>query len=98
MTKKSRAAALMLAVLFAFAVVFSCLVIVGESGHECSGADCEICFVIAACVSFLGNLRSLTLIVLFAFAVVCGMQNARAFCFVRRNGATPVTLKTRLLN
>lgn len=98
MTKKNRAAALVLAVLFAFAVVFSCLVIVGGSGHECSGADCEICFVITACVNFLGSLRSSALALLFTLAVIYG-----AFCALRvrscsPNGQTPVTLKIKLLN
>ena len=98
MTKKNRVIALILAALFAFAVVFSCLVIVGEYGHDCSGADCEICFVVAACVNFLGNLRSSALIVLFALAVICGVSGALPVCSCFRNGQTPVTLKIRLLN
>ena len=98
MTKKNRVAALLLAALFAFAVVFSCLVIVGESGHDCSGADCEICFVITACVSFLGGLRSSALAVLFALTVIFGALRALSLRSSQKNGATPVTLRVKLLN
>lgn len=98
MTKKSRIAALMLAALLAFSLIFSCLVIVGEADHDCSGADCEICLVVSACVNFLRGAIPCALVLSFGLFSAFGKSAPLLLRSVLRAGTTPVILKVKLSN
>lgn len=98
MKRKTRVTALLLAALVALAVVFSCAVIVCESGHECSGADCEICLAVASCAGFLrfAGLAAVALaFVLAAFFRCAPVVRSRRASFRRQS---PVILRVKLLN
>ncbi len=98
MAKRTRVAAILLAVVLAFAVVSSCLVIVGEADHDCSGADCEICLVVNACANFLRGALSCAPALALAVIFASGTAGAVSFCRRLRVGATPVILRVKLSN
>lgn len=79
-----------------FAVSFSALFIVAESGHDCTGEHCAICHQIELCKNFL---HSLALAASVA-GLVAVDRFMRSHCRTKRNGKitspTPVALRVKL--
>ena len=98
MTGKKRVFALLLAAAFAFAVFSSCLVTVVGADHDCSGADCEICLVVSACVNFLRGTLSCAAVFALALAVCFGAVKTAGYVRIFRAGRTPVILRVKLSN
>ena len=67
-----------------FAVAFSAIYIVAESGHDCTGEHCAICHQIELCKNLL---RSLTIAAGVAGACVVG-KTLCGYCRTRRNDIT----------
>ncbi|MBR4731218.1 MAG: hypothetical protein IK081_00455 [Lachnospiraceae bacterium] len=84
------AAAVVCCVLFMFSFMAY------ESGHECSGEDCEICFCLDACIQLVNNVKD--------GAVLAGFLCVLAAIFGRKPAAaddvfgigTPVSRRVRL--
>lgn len=74
-----------------FAVAFSAIFIIAESGHDCTGEHCAICHQIELCKNLL---RSLTLAVNAIGLVVID----RIYCRTKRNGkiAAPTLVALRV--
>lgn len=66
MSKKSRAAAMLLAIAVLFVMLFSACYIAAESDHDCTGEDCPICWQISLCESTLKSFGLALLLVIFA--------------------------------
>lgn len=98
MAKRTNIAAILLAVLLAFSLIFSCLVIVGEADHDCSGADCEICLIVSACVNFLRGALPCALVLALGLFSAFGKAAPLLHRTVLRAGVTPVILRVKLSN
>ena len=97
-TKKSRVIALILAAIFFLVIAFSLCVVAVEADHDCHGADCPICELIAVCEN---NLRGMSLILVFVSLMVALalMRTIIRHTGVFRNKShTPVSLKVKLTN
>ena len=77
-----------------FAVAFSAVYIVAESGHDCAGEHCTICHQIVLCKNLL---RSLALAVGVTGVAVAGKSLCR-YCCARRNDriAVPTLILLRV--
>ncbi len=79
-----------------FAVAFSAIYIVAESGHDCTGEHCAICHQIELCKNLL---RSLTIAAGAAGACVVGKTLCR-YCRARHNDRivvpTLISLRVKL--
>ncbi|MEA4934534.1 MAG: hypothetical protein VB071_13275 [Lawsonibacter sp.] len=53
--KSTKAAGLLLCLLFCIAMALSIFFIAAETDHTCTGADCPICAEILACANVLGT-------------------------------------------
>ena len=98
MTNKKRLAAVILAAIVLFALMTSLIIIIHEADHECTGAHCPICTVIALCQNTLKTLCGALISAVFAFG--CFSLGAEIILFFRAasHNDTPVSLKVKLLN
>ncbi|MDD6022389.1 MAG: hypothetical protein ACI4GA_06385 [Acutalibacteraceae bacterium] len=98
MTKKKRILAIVFAFAFIFVMLFSTAFIIAESGHNCVGESCRICYQISVCENTLKQLSfgAITLAV-FASAAYIAVLAVRSFvlCYAP---ATLITLKIKLSN
>lgn len=71
MAGKHRRTAFALALTVIFAILFSVCFVIAESGHECIGEDCPVCFRIDACENMLKILgRAAAAVTVSVFAAV----------------------------
>lgn len=98
MTLRTRTAALLLAVMTAFVMLFSDFFVAREAEHDCIGAHCPICEQIAACENTLKQLSNGGVTTAAAFFVM--FADAALVLFSDRVNQldTPVSLKVKLLN
>ncbi len=94
--KKAKRAAVATAIVLLFAMLFSVLFIVHETGHKCTGEDCHVCMKIDACENALKNITG-AVAAAAALAVVCyvfvrSLLPVHNFCAA----SSPVTLKVKL--
>ena len=96
MKKSYRALALVAAILLLFAMLFSELFIICESGHDCSGDECPICAEIAICETFLRQIvLSVVTIVMFGAVLHYYFRGISAI-WNQAHISTPVSLKVKL--
>lgn len=94
--KKTKRAAVVLACVLFFAMLFSVLFIAHESQHDCTGTDCSVCQKIEACENAVKNVLG-TAAAASALAAVCFvfadlLLSAPVLCAAQ----TPVSLKVKL--
>ncbi len=98
MAKFKRVASVVFAGLFVFVMMFSLFVIASEADHDCSGADCPICEMIAVCRNILKTLSGAVVALAALFSAFCAVMRLVPLC---KNGAgteTPISLKVKLLD
>ncbi|MEM5780099.1 MAG: hypothetical protein AAGU02_03005 [Lawsonibacter sp.] len=94
----TKGAALLVCLLFCFAMAFSVFFIAAEANHDCTGEDCSICAEIRACTNVLGSAALVA-----AAAAACSTLPARRMqdqCCdgAEHNRSTLVSLKVKLSN
>ena len=70
MTNRRRVAALLLCIVFVFALAVSSAFIAHEAGHDCAGNDCPICRMIAVSMDLLRAAGIAVLMLLALFFVL----------------------------
>ncbi len=94
--KKTKRAAVILACVLFFAMLFSVLFIAHESQHDCSGNNCSVCMKIEACESALRNISgavsAAAVLAAVSFVFVKAVLSVSAVCVQ----PTPVSLKVKL--
>ncbi len=98
MAKHKRIAAAILAAALVLVMLGSALFIVEESGHDCIGEGCSVCFQLSVCRNALKNLC----LAVFVAAVAAGVLYALAMGADPRRepdfSDTLVTMKVKLSN
>ena len=84
MNRFRRITVIIITALIALAMFSSAAFIAAESDHDCTGEDCAVCCAISACVN--------------AFKTFFVIRAALKICGDVYSPATPVSLKTKLLN
>ncbi|MCD7845814.1 MAG: hypothetical protein LUG57_08205 [Oscillospiraceae bacterium] len=97
MTRKHRAAALLMALVLGLVMLLSALYIIENADHDCVGDGCPVCERIAASETML---RSVTLAAAAVTAALVFLSCALTACVGRgfRCFHTPVSLKVKLSN
>ena len=98
MNRFRRITVIIITALIALAMFSSAAFIAAESDHDCTGEDCAVCCAISACVN---AFKTLTAAFTAMSAGVCAFFVIRAalkICGDVHSPATPVSLKTKLLN
>lgn len=98
MAKHKRIAAAFLAAAMLLVMLGSALFIVEESGHDCIGEGCSVCFQLSVCRNALKNLC----LAVFAAAMAAGVPYALSMGADTRqepdSSYTLVTMKVKLSN
>lgn len=98
MTKKNRLIAGLLAMTVLFVMLSSVIYIAVESGHDCSGEDCPICYHISICANTLKSVgliaAAVTQVVLIGIFDLSLLSSARRLA----SHTTLVSLKVKLSN
>ena len=90
--------ALILTVLFVFAMLFSHIFVIAEADHECSGEDCHICKIIAVVSD---AIRSMSLVGSAFFVCAANIFVIVKILFAEDEAKTVsslITLKVKLSN
>jgi len=98
MKQNRRAGSAALALFLALSLLFSALFLLLETDHDCAGAGCRVCSVLALCREALAGFALAASALLFPpAAALCAR---RALSAVRRTapGVSPVLRKVKLLN
>ncbi len=98
MKQNRRAAAAALAFFLTFALLFSALFLLLEADHDCAGADCPVCSVLALCRETLAGFALAAPALLFPLGAALSAR--RVLPAARRTpcGFSPVARKVKLLN
>lgn len=95
--KAVKTVSVLLALCFAFVMIFSCFFLAFENGHVCSGEDCFVCLQMSFCrqiIKTAGSFTALILSVCFAFFFFCVYcKDNEALIFINN----PVSLKVKKL-
>lgn len=98
MAKKNRIIAILLAITIFFVVLCSALFVIHGADHDCIGEKCTIC----NCVNLLEEMQKIIALAsgIFAFShlFLLLLLFCVAFGQATKIGATPITLKVKLLN
>ena len=98
MTLRTRTAALLLAAMTVFVMLFSHFFVAQEAEHDCIGAHCPICEQMAACENTLKQLSNATAGAAVIFFIVFASAVLVLFSDGEKQLDTPVSLKVKLLN
>lgn len=96
MTRQKQIATMLLAVMLAFAVLFSVAYVAEETTHDCSGAGCAVCQQLNLCENLLKTVGGAALaagVIKAAFSHLCGETLPCAEC-AKTN--TLISLKVKL--
>ena len=96
MEKKKRIAALVLAVIVLFVMLYSALFIAAEADHDCVGENCPICYQINVCQNALKNLSLAVSAAAFAAAFTYTLCRSISACSDFATSCTLVSLKVKL--
>ena len=86
------------AILLAFAMLFSAFYIILEADHDCDGEDCAICAQICLCENILRQLALALLVLALAHSFRRVLVLTAAQAFNTGSQTTLVTLKVKLSN
>ena len=98
MKKFRRITVIIITALIALAMLSSAAFIAAEANHDCTGEDCAVCCAISACVNIFKSLTAAFTAVAAGVCVFFGFGAALKTCGEIYTPATPVSLKTKLLN
>ena len=94
--KRTKHAALIIALMLFVVMLFSALFIAHETQHECTGDGCSVCAILAVCENMLKNISSAAaaaaVLTAAVFVIIKTLETASVFC----PAATPVSLKVKL--
>ncbi|MBQ9545559.1 MAG: AraC family transcriptional regulator [Clostridia bacterium] len=93
-----RVGAAILAAFLLICVTASLIFIAGEADHDCSGDDCPVCAFIAICRNTLRSLFEAAAVFAVTAASVGFAAVTVSASSAGLHGATPVSLKVKLLN
>ena len=94
--KRTKHAALIIALMLFVVMLFSALFIAHETQHECTGDGCSVCAILAVCENMLKNISAAAaaaaVLTAAVFVIIKTLETASVFC----PAATPVSLKVKL--
>lgn len=94
--KRTKHAALIIALMLFVVMLFSALFIAHETHHDCTGEGCSVCAMLAVCENMLKNISvaaaAAAVLTAAVFVFVKSLEAAAVFC----PAATPVSLKVKL--
>ncbi|MBQ2580719.1 MAG: hypothetical protein II574_03725 [Ruminococcus sp.] len=94
--RKTKHAALIIALMLFFVMLISAVFIAHETQHDCSGDGCGICAILAVCENMLKNISAAAaaaaVLAAAVFIFIRSIEAAAVFC----PAATPVSLKVKL--
>ena len=91
-------AALALAILFVFVMLFSHIFVIVEADHECSGEDCHICEVIATVSDTIRGLSLVGAAFTICAAIIFGIVKTFLVGNEAKTVSSLITLKVKLSN
>ena len=94
--KRTKHAALIIALMLFVVMLFSALFIAHETHHCCTGENCSVCAILAVCENMLKNISAAAaaaaVLTAAVFVIIKTLETASVFC----PAATPVSLKVKL--
>ena len=94
--KRTKHAALIIALMLFVVMLFSALFIAHEIHHDCTGEGCSVCAMLAVCENMLKNISAAAaaaaVLTAAVFVIIKTLETASVFC----PAATPVSLKVKL--
>ncbi len=94
--RKRRTFAMITAAAVVCCVLFMFSFMAVESGHDCAGEDCEICFCLDLCAQIVNNVKDAVLLAGFLCILAALYGSKRADSDDFHGIATPVSRKVRL--
>ncbi|MBQ2101109.1 MAG: hypothetical protein II477_08565 [Lachnospiraceae bacterium] len=79
-------------------VLFMFFFMAVESGHDCAGEDCEICYCLEACESVFGSLKLFDAFFIVLGIICASLIGVIAYADPSLGHTTPILQKVRLNN
>ena len=96
MTDKKKVISFLLTVLICSIMLWSAFYIANETGHDCIGEDCPICYQLSVCQNNINRLSTVVCSIICTFFFISKLRNVKLSGFVFFSGNTLVSLKVKL--